>query len=202
MLDTKHKILETAERLFAEQGYSATSMRHIIAEAGVNLAAIHYHFGSKEDLLDELVARRVGPVNRERVAALERCAADPKATVEEIMGAFLLPIAGPAEDHPQFIRLMGRIYAEGLLRGVIEKHFHEVSTRFLAILRKAVPEVPEEEFLWRAHYLFGAVAHTMCGSPLVPPPVGGDFRSRIERLITFAAAGFRAAVTETSEVRG
>ena len=49
MIDTKQKILDAAEQLIAEQGYAATSLRQIIAEAGVNLASIHYHFGSKDD---------------------------------------------------------------------------------------------------------------------------------------------------------
>jgi len=68
MTDTKEKILDTAERLIGEQGYSATSLRHIIAQARVNLAAVHYHFGSKEDLLDAVVARKATPVNDARLA--------------------------------------------------------------------------------------------------------------------------------------
>ena len=76
MIDTKQKILETAERLFGSQGYDATSLRHIIAEAGVNLAAIHYHFGSKEELLDELILRKIQPVNAERIALLDRIEAE------------------------------------------------------------------------------------------------------------------------------
>jgi AcrR family transcriptional regulator len=69
------KILDTAERLFGEDGYKAVSLRHITAAAGVNLAAIHYYFGSKEELLDELVMRKAVPVNEERhgeTAAPER----------------------------------------------------------------------------------------------------------------------------------
>ena len=72
MTDTKEKILDTAERLIGEQGYAATSLRQIIAEAGVNLAAVHYHFGSKEDLLDAVVVRKAGPVNEARLARLDR----------------------------------------------------------------------------------------------------------------------------------
>ena len=69
MTETKDKILDTAERLIGERGYAATSLRQIIAEAGVNLAAVHYHFGSKEDLLDAVVARKVTPVNEARIAS-------------------------------------------------------------------------------------------------------------------------------------
>jgi AcrR family transcriptional regulator len=72
MIDTRDKILLTAEQLFAEQGYAATSLRQIIGKAGVNLAAVHYHFGSKEELLDELVHRKAEPVNQERLLRLDR----------------------------------------------------------------------------------------------------------------------------------
>jgi AcrR family transcriptional regulator len=76
MTETNQRILDTAERLFGDQGYAATSLRHIIAEAGVNLAAIHYHYGSKEELLDEVVMRKAGPVNEARLALLDRYEAE------------------------------------------------------------------------------------------------------------------------------
>src|SRR5437763_5037954 len=120
MIDTKQKILDAAERLIAERGYSATSLRHIIAEAGVNLAAIHYHFGSKEDLLDELILRKAGPVNAERLAWLDRLEADAGGRplpVEAILEAFLIPTAATADADPQFVRVMGRMISEGMLPG-------------------------------------------------------------------------------------
>src|SRR5271165_7110012 len=110
MIDTKHKILDTAERLIAEQGYAATSLRHIITQAGVNLAAIHYHFGSKEELLDELIVRGAGPVNEKRLALLDQVEAIPgPPAIEDVLGAFLLPMSEAADRNPGFVRLMGRI---------------------------------------------------------------------------------------------
>src|SRR3984957_3058267 len=94
MTETRDKILDTAERLFGEYGYAATSLRQIIAEAGVNLAAIHYHFGSKEDLLDRVIFRKASPVNEERLATLDRLEAAAQAgpvPLEEILRAFLGP---------------------------------------------------------------------------------------------------------------
>src|ERR1700730_12317209 len=112
---TKEKLLGAAERLFSEQGYDATSLRHIIAEAGVNVAAIHYHFGSKEELLDEIIQRKAGPVNAERLALLDRTEAEAAGSpsVERVLEAFLLPMSRAADENPQFVRLMGRIHAEG-----------------------------------------------------------------------------------------
>src|ERR1700729_733320 len=96
MIDPRQKILDTAERLFAEQGYAAVSLRQIIGDADVNLAAIHYHFGSKQELLDEVIMRRAAPVNRERLARIESLEAKAGArpvTVEQVFEAFLMPMA-------------------------------------------------------------------------------------------------------------
>src|SRR5271165_6495757 len=149
---TKDKLLDTAERLFGQQGYEATSLRHIIAEAGVNLAAIHYHFGSKQELLDEIVARQAGPVNDERLALLNRAeaeAAGEPLPVVKILEAFMRPMAHAAQRRPEFVRVMGRIYAEGLMDTVIQRNFQLVVTRFVPALRRSLSHLPEEEFLDR-----------------------------------------------------
>jgi AcrR family transcriptional regulator len=199
MTDTKQKILDAAERLIAEQGYAATSLRQIIAEAGVNLASVHYHFGSKEELLDELVARKVNPVNEKRLAMLERAVAEaaPGAPpVEKILEGFMAPMAQAASQSPQFVKVMGRIQAEGLREGIAAKHFKPVSGRFIVELRKAVPELPEEEFQWRVQFLIGSTIHTMCGCT----GAGHAFEERISYLIHFLAAGFYAPASRNVEV--
>src|SRR5215472_13350740 len=122
MLDTPGKLLDAAERLFATQGYGAVSLRQVIAEADVNVAAVHYHFGSKEELVDQVVMRRAGPVNEERIARLDRIEAEsggrpPK--LEQIFEAFLAPIEAVAGSHPEFARMMGRLQLEGILSAVI-----------------------------------------------------------------------------------
>jgi AcrR family transcriptional regulator len=197
MIDTKSKILDTAERLIAEQGYAATSLRHIIGEAGVNLASVHYHFGSKEGLLDALVMRKAEPVNQQRLAMLDRYTAQWQGSppVEQVLEAFLMPMAQTANRNPQFVRVMGRIITEGLLPSVIEKNFQPMLARFIGALRQALPTLPDEEFQWRIHFMQGAMAHTMCGAPM------GDFEKRIERLIRFLAAGFRASVLAGAEAK-
>ena len=94
MTGTKQRILDVAERLFAERGFSGTSLRTIIGEAGVNLAAVHYHFHSKDALLEAVILRRLEPVNRERLAMLEACehaARGGPPAVEDILRAFIEP---------------------------------------------------------------------------------------------------------------
>ena len=204
MNDTKEKILDTAERLIGEHGYAATSLRHIIAVAGVNLAAVHYHFGSKEELLDALVERKVTPVNEARLAWLGRVEADAgsgQMVVERVLEAFLLPTAEVASRNPGFVRLMGQILAEGMMPRIVEKHFQATGLRFVAALRRAVPGLPQEELMWRVHFMVGAMAHTMCRVPIFLQTTGqaADMGPRMERLVTFLGAGFRAPATAGKE---
>jgi AcrR family transcriptional regulator len=199
MLETKQKILDAAESLIAEQGYAATSLRHIIAQAGVNLASIHYHFGSKEELLDELIAGKVAPINRERLERLKRARAEASPAppaAEAVLRAFMLPMAEAASRDPQFVKVMGRIVAEGLLPGVIATHFRPMVDVFIGALREVLPALPESEFQWRIHFMTGAIAHTMCNTADAP----ADFETRIGYLIRFVNAGLCAPAGRTAEV--
>jgi AcrR family transcriptional regulator len=200
MKETKDRILDTAERLIGERGYTATSLRQVITEAGVNLAAVHYHFGSKEELLDAVVARKVTPVNEDRIAWLERveaAAGSGPLRVEDVLEAFFLPTAAVAGRSPEFVRLMGRMLTEGMLPRIVEKHFRATALRFIAGLGRAVPELPQDELMWRVHFMVGAMAHTMCSAPIFPQMAGdvADMELRMRRLVTFLSAGFRAAAT-------
>ena len=201
MFDTPDKILHTAEQLFAEQGFAATSLRQIIGKAEVNLAAIHYHFGSKESLLDALIHRKADRVNQERIARLDHLEAQSVSkppAVEQILEAFFAPTADAAAANPLFVRVMGRIHAEGLMPGIVQKHFQPTVQRFITALRRALPDLPEAEFLWRVHFMMGAMAHTMCGTPLFPA-AAEDYHGRMRKLVTFLSAGFRAPASPNGE---
>jgi AcrR family transcriptional regulator len=194
MIETQEKILATAERLFGEQGYAATSLRHIIAEAGVNLAAIHYHFGSKEDLLDQLVMRRAAPVNTERLAMLDRLEAEPGGppSVEKVLEAFLEPPFRRISEFPDLIKLMGRLYGEGLMTVIGEKHFHNVAIRFLAALGRALPHLSQAELRLRGQLVLGAMSHTMFYVPVSGSKASVDGAVLLRELIVFLSGGLRA----------
>src|SRR6185295_6139770 len=118
MNETRERILDTAERLFAERGYSATSLRSIIAAAKVNLAAVHYHFRTKEALLDEVLKRRLEPVNRERLAMLDACeqaVGNAPPPLEGVLTALIEPPLRLARDpeFTSFVKLMGRVIVDG-----------------------------------------------------------------------------------------
>lgn len=198
MSTTKEKILDAAELIFAENGYAAASLRAIIGEAGVNLAAVHYHFGSKEKLLLEVLRRRVVPVNEERLRLLdqyERAAAGGAPDLEQVLEAFLVPTLALARqpNGRVLVRLLGKLYVDDLLPGIVYSEFGDLRARFGAALRRALPELPEAELNWRASLAIGAVVKAMLGSPDVPATSGED---AIERLIAFLSAGFRAPVRQ------
>ena len=196
MTDTRGKLLDTAERLFAAQGYHAVSLRQIVGEAAANVAAVHYHFGSKEELLDAVVMRKAEPVNRERTARLDRLEAESgdRPKVEKVLEAFLEPMAEVAGDHPEFTRMMGRLQAEGILSTVITRNFEPVISRFLALLRRATPELSDTDYRWRVHFMQGALANAMSGSlnQAMGPLEDEGYPMRIERLIVFLSGAFHA----------
>jgi AcrR family transcriptional regulator len=195
MIDTRQKILDAAERMISEQGYAATSLRQIIAAAGVNLASVHYHFGSKEELLDEVVMRKAGPVNEARLAMLDRAETESgpgrEAPLEKILEAFLAPAFYERRESPQFVRLMGRLYGEGLMMWIVAKHFQPMVQRFQAALRRALPDLGPEELKWRTHFMIGVMAHTMFGPPEGQRDGVREVEVLVERMVAFLAAGFR-----------
>ncbi|MDP6980305.1 MAG: TetR/AcrR family transcriptional regulator [Myxococcota bacterium] len=190
--DTKTRILDAAEALFIEQGFVATSLRAITSRAGVNLAAAHYHFGSKEGLLGAAFHRRVEPLNATRLEALDALLAEghpPDA--RELMRAFLEPLAGVDPESPM-PRLVGRLFGEpdAVARPLLEREFSEVAARFFAALREALPDQSPEVIRWRFYFVVGAMIHLLAfDKPPVPlePPV--DPADGIEQLIDFAVNG-------------
>ncbi len=200
---TRERILDAAEKLFALRGFAATSLRLITAQAGVNLAAVNYHFRSKEALLEAVFERRLGAVNQKRLELLERAEAGPPPALERIVEAFVAPAfrmsAGPDGLSDALPRLLGRVYMEPgeTVRNILRRQLEPVATRFGAALRRALPGLPETELLWRIHFSVGAMAHTLAGVEPLNVLFGGrcdlsDVEAIIRRLVTFIAAGLRA----------
>lgn len=196
MAETKDRILDTAERLFAERGFAATSLRSIIAAAKVNLAAVHYHFRTKEGLLEAVLKRRLEPVNRERLAMLEQCekaAGDAAPCLECVLHALIGPPLRLAGDpaYAAFVKLMGRVVTDGDA-GLIRRHFGDVMARFLQAFHRAVPELSPDELLWRGYFAIAILAHTLVGTKSY---LGIQGPATAERLVSFISAGFRAPAT-------
>lgn len=206
-MTTKTRILDAAERLFAHHGVEATSLRTITAEAGVNLAAVNYHFQSKEALMHAVIARRLDPVNQKRLAMLDACEAAAGAgalELECVLDALLRPVfemlRSPAKE---FAPMMSRIFTESsaLTAKVFEKHLAHVSARFFPAFERALPEVPKTELFWRLLFTMGAVAHTIGGAQVLRVLSGGqcdpsDVDGTIRRIEAFLLAGLQAPVPE------
>jgi AcrR family transcriptional regulator len=204
--DTKILILDAAEQAFADHGFPGTSLRGIISSAGVNLAAIHYHFGSKEALLEAVLARRLIPLNRERLEMLdhvEAAAGDGplplEGVVEALVGPPLRLIKDPSRGGEVFMRLLGRLLPEPDegLQSLLTAQFNEIIQRFFVAFRRALPELPVNELFWRAHFGVGAMAHTLCSCKMLKKVSGGlcdpaDTETAIRELVLFMSAGMRA----------
>lgn len=194
-LDTKSRILDAAEKLFGFNGFEATSLRDITAEAQVNLAAVNYHFQSKDSLIDAVILRRIGPINRGRLEMLE--AAGPNPTLEQILTAFLAPVF--EQDIASVVPLLGRMMSDPtqFVERVFKKYLAPISQRFQEALHRALPETPPMELLWRTHFTVGVMTHLLTLSPVMPALTEGrcdisDRQALIARVVDFAAAGFRA----------
>jgi len=183
-------------------GFDGTSLRDITTAAEVNLAAINYHFQSKDSLIDAIVARRIEPVNKKRFELLK--AAVPNPTVEEILDAFMGPVMRVKVD--AVVPLIGRILSnpELFVERVFHKHLAPVSQRFIEALSKALPELPPSELLWRLHFSVGVMTHTMLWGRIYPKITNGvcdisDREALVDRAVRFVAAGFRAPASKGSD---
>jgi len=200
--DTKSRIVDAAEKLFGMNGFEATSLRDITTEASVNLAAINYHFQSKDSLIDAIVARRVEPVNKRRMELLD--AAGPNPSLEEILVAFMAPVMQVKTD--AMVPLMGRILSNPdlFVDRVFLKHLAPVSQRFSEALSKALPDLAPSEVLWRLHFSVAVMTHTMLWGRVYPKITNGicditDRNALVDRAVRFVAAGFRAPASQESD---
>jgi len=200
---TRDRILDAAEALFAERGFAATSLRQVTARARVNLAAVNYHFGSKEELFQAAVLRRIEPVNRRRIELLEQAEArhDPPQ-LEAVVRAFIEPVLEVRGDHGEpgpLPRLLARILGEpgGWAQRILPAAIGAVAARFLEALGKIFPRARREDLAWGTMLTAGAMAqYVLAGGILRALAEDGraeaDAASASDRLVRFAAAGLRA----------
>jgi AcrR family transcriptional regulator len=209
--ETKNRLLDTAEALFMEQGFEGTSLRAITAAADANLAAVNYHFGSKEALFEAVLTRRLDPMNQERVdllTALEHASAPNPVPCEQILSAMFVPALHLARDPERggadFLRLLGRAYADPapFIRQFLSDQYAVMIARFKAAFGRALPDLPKRELSWRLHFIMGALSYTLAGTDvlklieeLAPDEPANDERL-LQRLAPFLLAGLTAPLAE------
>lgn len=195
---TRQRLLDAAERMFAAKGFEATSLRDVTSRARANLAAVNYHFGSKEALIRAVFERRLGEVNRRRISLLGGTGRGRPAP-EQILHAFIAPTMDLMKEAPHFVQLMGRCQAEpdSPVHDFVTSRCREVADQFRRALTAALPRVPVEDLFWRMHFVMGALVHTWtCHRDLERISAGRcsmkDEESVTRKLIEFGAAGLRA----------
>lgn len=205
--DTKTRILDAAEQLFMEHGFEATSLRSLTSAAGVNLAAVNYHFGSKEVLFQAVLTRRLDPMNQERIDLLEKLERDASArplSVEKILFAMLIPALRLARDEQRggknFLRLVGRAYADPapFIRQFLSEQYAEMIGRYKEAFLKALPHLSRQELTWRLHFVMGALSYTLAGTDALKifAQVAATDKDNdellLQRLAPFLVAGLKA----------
>lgn len=198
---TKERILDAAETLFAQHGFGGTSLRQVTSQADVNIAAVNYHFGSKENLVNEVFRRRMDEMSGQRMARLRAAVEADPADLEGILAAFVEPPLAMAQDRHgggAFIRVIARAYAEknDSLRRFLSEQYGHVLRAFAKAIAGCMPGLSKEELYWRLDFLAGALTYAMADFGMIKRPVGvseQEHRQRAAReLIRFAAAGFKA----------
>ena len=214
--ETQTRILDTAEELFMQHGFEGASMRMLTAKAGVNLAAVNYHFGSKDALIEAVFHRRLDAMNAERIAELEQLEKDaagkaltPDAIIRAFIGASLRMIEDVRGGGRNFIRLLGRAYTEPAkpIRQLIGQMYAPAMERYKAAFSKALPELPKDELVWRMHFMFGTLAYTLAATDTVQLIAGAkpedryDARVLQDRLTAFMSAGLLAPLAGSIHVK-
>lgn len=205
-LPTRIRILHAAEEAFADKGFDGVSLREITRRAKVNLAAVNYHFRTKENLYAEVLRHRIRPINEARLARLDAALARPAdqaPSLEEILEILIRPVfevhRDPAAGGPCIVRIIGRSLTEPLpfMGRLMAEEFHPVLARFSQAIRRHAGHLTPEDFLWRLSFVVGAMHHTLATLHQIGVLTRGicrnnDHEGALARFLTTAAAVFTA----------
>lgn len=201
----KRKLLDAAEQLFAEKGFETVSVRDITQLAKTNVAAVNYHFGSREGLLTLVMMRYMTPVNEERVVrldALEKKWSGKPIPLEEIIDAMVRPLVSQVRKseltEKLFYKLMGRTFAhqsDGLPE-FIEEQLRQVMQRFTRAFAKTLPSVASDDLIWQIHFMVGGMIHMLTQQDILNRLTNGAsgnpaMETTLTRFVRFAASGMR-----------
>ncbi|SIS76588.1 TetR/AcrR family transcriptional regulator [Neptunomonas antarctica] len=204
---TAIQILKAAEALFSEQGFSETTMRQITAKADVNLAAVNYHFGSKQGLIQAVTEKYMHPfceyietVVAERLISLPDRTVSINELIEMVMRALLHVRQDNEHALSMFMRLLDLSYMKNqeALRQYMVNQYHAKLEGFLALLRKDASPMDSDEFFWRLHFLLGSMIftlsnyHTLIALEQQELEKTSEIEKILHRMIPVISAGFQA----------
>lgn len=198
--NTKDRILGAAEELFAQFGFAGTSLRQVTSRADVNIAAVNYHFGSKENLVNEVFRRRMDEMSEQRLSRLREAQESHPGELEPILAAFIQPALALTLDRhgSAFVRVLARAYAEknDRLRKFLSDNYGQVLREFAKALATCLPELGKEDLYSRMDFIAGALTYAMADFGLIKRPAAMSEKAFADKtaqaLIRFGAAGLRA----------
>lgn len=210
--ETRDRILDAGERLFARNGFHGVTVRQVTREAGVDVALAHYYFGTKRGLFDAVFLRRAEILNNARIASMDRYEASAPGgatTVEGIIESFLAPVleiwarGEPGWDH--YFALVAQVNNTPEWGGeTMARYFDPVIQRLIKALRRAMPQARDEDLYWSYQFLSGALTLAFAQTGRIDLLSGGlcrstDARAVLARLPAFVAAGFRAVCEDRAK---
>ena len=205
---TRQRILVVAERLFAERGIGFVSVRDITTEARANTAAINYHFGSKDGLLEAIIVERAAQLGRRRNELLDAIDASSHPQLRDLVAALVVPIAELAADYDgggcHWIRVKADLRGKPEMTSLLESAFEPYTRRYLDMLERVTPQLDPEVRVARFAVAKEAVELVFANDQL-PGWVARQVDFRPEHLedivIDFVTAGFAAAASATREAQ-
>ncbi|CAJ1920921.1 TetR family transcriptional regulator [Aeromonas veronii] len=208
-IDTKNRILDAAEVLFAERGFADTSLRLITSEADVNLASVNYHFGSKKELIQAVLDRYLSLFMPDLDTRLRVLMEQDQLTLLQLFESFVEPLmklsAVRANGPAIFMQLLGRGYidSQGHLRRFITAHYGPILQRITQAISKANPALSPADLFWRLHFTLGTVVFTMASADALRDIALADFGQQLDveglvrNVIPYLASGVGAPVEST-----
>ena len=210
--DTRAKILHATENLIVQEGPDV-SLRRIAESAGVNIASVHYHFGSKEGLIRAAMEELAVPISEARIAALEeykKKSGDAPLKVEQIVEIFVRPYVCGVDGHRDAAHLLVRIALQNrvkptpLTKSLLAQYLGPPAKILVDALAKSLPHLSKEELYWRFHFTISLVYASLTG--LEPDgsfaKLAGDAcdvtddEAIVSQLVAFISAGLKVPSTK------
>lgn len=212
--DTKSRILDAAEQLFIDSGYDAMSMRQVTSNADVNLAAVNYHFGGKEALIQAVLSRYLDPINTERLRLLDAIEADcgQNLTCEQVLVAMFLPALrtgiGGQPAGQRLLRFIGRAYTDPapVVREFLAARYADSQRRFFGAFARSLPHLAREELGFRLNFAMSALSGVLAGgntSRLLNEFTQGKAADELvilSRLASLIVAALRAPLPDAAQL--
>ena len=210
--ETVERILDVAQQLFAEHGFAETSLRAITAQAGVNLAAVNYHFGSKDALIQVIFDRFLAPFCRRLEVELQRLDGS-QPSLEEWLDMLVREAFAVAREIGCELTVFMRLFGMAVRQNRRELRIHlarahgRVLRRYLQRLHESIPQVAPLELFWRVNFMLGAATFGLAGIQPLRDIAQSDFgvetsaEQVLQLMVPFMAAGMRAAPALGGEQR-